>query len=103
MGLRRVLFLAEVDSYPSKSQAFSSGWKAVDLEVKSRGVSPAVSGRASSETEPAGGCLMDTSWRLAPRDLFFRGLDPGATCPHATASRPVGSGPPIFCGNRGGC
>jgi hypothetical protein len=53
MGLQRVLFLAEVDSYPSKSQGFSSGWNMVDLEVKSRGISPAVSGRAGSRTKLA--------------------------------------------------
>jgi hypothetical protein len=103
MGLQWVLFLAEVDSYPSESRGFSFGWKAIHLEVKSRGVLPAVSGHAGSETEPAGGCLMATSWRQAPRDLFSRGLDPGATCPRAAASRPVGSGPPIFCSNRDGC
>jgi hypothetical protein len=54
MGLRRVLFLAEVYSRPSKSQGFSSGWKVVDLEVRFRGVSPTISGCASSRTEPAG-------------------------------------------------
>jgi hypothetical protein len=66
MGLRRVLFLAEVDSYPSKSQDLSSSLKVVDLEVNFRGVSPAVSGHAGSRTEPAGSWLMATSWRPAP-------------------------------------
>jgi hypothetical protein len=54
MGLRRVLFLTEVYSHPSKFQGFSSGWKVVELEVKFRGVSPAVSGHAGSQTEPFG-------------------------------------------------
>jgi hypothetical protein len=54
MGLRRVLFLAEVYSHPSKSQGFSSGWKVVELEVKFREVSSAILGRAGSQTEPAG-------------------------------------------------
>jgi hypothetical protein len=103
MGLRRVLFLAEVNSRPSKSHDPSSGSKVVGLEVESRGVSPAVSGHAGSRTELAGGCLMAASWCPAPRDLFSRGLDLGATCPRAAASRPIGSGTPIFCDNRGGC
>jgi hypothetical protein len=54
MGLWRVLFLSEVYSHLSKSQGFSSGWKVVELEVKFHEVSPAVSGRAGSQTEPAG-------------------------------------------------
>jgi hypothetical protein len=33
MGLRRVLFLAKVNSHPSKFQGLSSGWKVVDLRV----------------------------------------------------------------------
>jgi hypothetical protein len=103
MRLRRVLLLAEVDSRPSKSQDLSSGSEVVVLGVKSHGVSPTVSGRAGSRTEPAGGCLMATSWHPAPRALFSRGLDLGATCPRAAASRPLVSGPPIFCDNRGGC
>jgi hypothetical protein len=61
MGLRWVLFLAEVNLHPSKSHRFSFGWKVVDLEVKSRGVSSAVSGRAGFRTELAGGSLMATS------------------------------------------
>jgi hypothetical protein len=61
MGLRRVLFLAEVDTLPSKSQDPSSGSEVVVSETKPQGVSPAVSGRAGSRTEPAGGC----SWPLA--------------------------------------
>jgi hypothetical protein len=35
MGLRQVLFLAEVDSRPSKSQDLSFGWIVVVPEVKS--------------------------------------------------------------------
>jgi hypothetical protein len=56
MGLWWVLFLAEVDSYSSESHDLSSGWKAVDLEVKSCRVRQAVSGCASSRTELAGSC-----------------------------------------------
>jgi hypothetical protein len=103
IGLQWVLFSVKVNSHPSKSQGFSSSWKVVDLEVKSRRVSPAISGCAGSMIEPVWGCLMATSWHPAPRDLFSQGLDPGATCLHAAASHPVDSGPPIFCGNRGGC
>jgi hypothetical protein len=33
MGLRRVLFLAEVDTLPSKFQDSSPGSKIIDLEV----------------------------------------------------------------------
>jgi hypothetical protein len=58
MGLRRVPFLTEVNTLPSKSQDSSSGSEIVGLEVKSRGVSPAVSGRAGSRTDPAGGFHM---------------------------------------------
>jgi hypothetical protein len=53
MGLRRVLFLVEVVSRPSKSQDPSSGSEVIGLEVKLRGVSPAVSGRAGSRAGPA--------------------------------------------------
>jgi hypothetical protein len=63
MGLWRVLFLTEVYSDPSKSQGFSSSWKFVELEVKFHGVSPAVSGHASSQNESACGCSAAASWR----------------------------------------
>jgi hypothetical protein len=53
MGLQQVLFLTEVNLHSSKSQDLSSGLKVVDLEVKSQGIWPAVSGRAGSRTEPA--------------------------------------------------
>jgi hypothetical protein len=103
MGLRQVLFLAEVSTFPTKSQDSLSGSEVVDLEVKSRGVSPAVSGRTGSKTDPAGGCYMAARWCPAPRDLLPRGLDQGTTCPCAGASHPIGSGPTIFCGSHGGC
>jgi hypothetical protein len=102
MELRQVLFLAEVSTFPSKSQDSSSGSEVVDLEVKSRGVSPAVSGRAGSRTDPAGGCYAAARWCSAPRDSLSRGLDQDATCLCTAASRPMGSGPPIFCGNHDG-
>jgi hypothetical protein len=38
MGLQRVLFLAEVSTFLSKSQDSLFGSEVVDLEVKSRGV-----------------------------------------------------------------
>jgi hypothetical protein len=76
VGLRRVLFLVEVNLSPSKSQDPSPGSEVIGFEVKSRGVSPTISGRAGSGTELASGCLMATSWRPAPRDLLSRGLDP---------------------------
>jgi hypothetical protein len=69
MGLRRVLFLAEVYSRPSKSQDPSSALEIVGLEVKLCGVSPAFSGRAGSRTGPALGCFTAASRRLAPRNL----------------------------------
>jgi hypothetical protein len=56
MGLRPVLILAEVSTLPSKSQDSSSDLEVADLEVKSRGMLPAVSGRIDSKTDPAGGC-----------------------------------------------
>jgi hypothetical protein len=43
MGLRRVLFLAKVDSRPFKSQDLSSGWIVVIPEVKSWRILPAIS------------------------------------------------------------
>jgi hypothetical protein len=69
MGLRRVLFLAEVDSHPSKSQNLSSSSEVVAFEAKSRSTRPAVSGRTGSRTEPARGCFTAASQRLAPRNL----------------------------------
>jgi hypothetical protein len=69
VGLQRAVFLAEVNSHPSKSQDPSSSSEVVDLEVNCRGVSLAISGRAGSRTEPAGGFLMAASRRLAPRVL----------------------------------
>jgi hypothetical protein len=99
MGLRRVLFLAKVYSRASKSQDSSSSSEIVDLGIKLRGVSPAVSGRAGSRTDPASGRHMAARRCPAPRDLLSRDLDLGATCPRTTASRPINSGPPIFCDN----
>jgi hypothetical protein len=64
MGLQRVLFLAEVLLASVEVPGILSGWKAVELKI--RGVSPVVSGRADSQTEPAGGCLVAASRRLAP-------------------------------------
>jgi hypothetical protein len=69
MGLRRVLFLAEVDTLPSKSQDPSSGSEVVILEVKPGSASPAVSGRTGSRAKPALGCSTAASRRLAPRNL----------------------------------
>jgi hypothetical protein len=54
MGLQRVLFLAEVSTFPMKSQDSLSGPEVVDLGVKFYGVSPTVSRRAGSGTDPAG-------------------------------------------------
>jgi hypothetical protein len=54
MGLRWVLILAEVSLFPSKSQDSSFGLEVAGLEVKSRGMSLAVSGRTGSKTDPAG-------------------------------------------------
>jgi hypothetical protein len=48
MGLRWVLFLAEVNLHLSKSQGFSSDWNVLEFEVKFHGVSPTVSGRVDS-------------------------------------------------------
>jgi hypothetical protein len=72
MGLQRVLILAEVSLLPSKSQDSSSGLEVVGLEVMSRGVSPAVSGRTDSKSDPAGGCHAAARWCLAPWDLLSR-------------------------------
>jgi hypothetical protein len=67
MGLRRVLFLAEFSTLPSKSQDSSSGSELID--VKSRGVSPAVSGHAGSRTDPAVSCSATASRCPTPRNL----------------------------------
>jgi hypothetical protein len=85
MGLRRVLFLAEIDSYPSKSQDLSFGSNVVDLEVKSRGILPAISGRAGSRTESARGYSTAASRHLAPRNLSLSKF--GATLPLASVSQ----------------
>jgi hypothetical protein len=103
LGLRRVLFLAEVSTLPSKSQDSSPGSEVIDLEVKLRGVSPVISRHAGSRTDPAGGCHATACWCSAPWDLLSRGLDQGATCLCVAVSRPIGSGPLIFCGSHGGC
>jgi hypothetical protein len=75
MGLRHVPFLAEVSTLLSKSQDFSSGSEVVGLGVESRGVSPAISGRAGFRTDLAGSCYAAARWCPAPRDLPPRGLD----------------------------
>jgi hypothetical protein len=69
MGLRRVLFLAKVSTFLSKSQDSSSGSEVVDLEVQFRGVSPTVSGRAGSRIDPADGRHAAVSWHPASRNL----------------------------------
>jgi hypothetical protein len=69
MGLRWVLFLAEVYSRPSKSQDPLSGSEVVALMAKSRGVSPAILGRAGSRTGLALGCSAAASRCPAPRNL----------------------------------
>jgi hypothetical protein len=89
--------------FPSKSQDPLSGLEVIDLEVKSRGVSSAVSGRTGSKTGPAGDCRAAARRCPAPWDLLPRGLDLGVTCVCAAVSRPIGSGPMILCGNHGGC
>jgi hypothetical protein len=76
MGLWRVLFLAEVDSHPSKSQDLSSDWIVVVPEVKSWRVLPAVSGRAGSRLKPARGYSVAASRRLAPRNLSLSKSEP---------------------------
>jgi hypothetical protein len=69
MGLWRVPFLAEARTLLSKSQDSSSGSEVVDLEVKFRGVSPTVSGRAGSKIDPAGGRPAAANRHPAPRNL----------------------------------
>jgi hypothetical protein len=101
MGLRRVLILAKVITLPSKSQDSSFDLEVADLEVKSHGVSPAVSGCTDSKTDPAGGYCVVARWCPAPWDLLPQGLDQSTTCPCTAASRPIGYGPMILCGNHG--
>jgi hypothetical protein len=74
MGLRRVPFLIEVSTLPSKSQDSSSGLEVIDLEVKSRGVSLTVSGRAGSRVDPAGGRHAGAYWHPTPRNLNHFGF-----------------------------
>jgi hypothetical protein len=74
MGLRWVLFLAEVSMLPSKSQDSSSGSEVADLEVKLRGASPAVLGRAGSGTDPAMSCSAAVSRCPVPRNLGHFGF-----------------------------
>jgi hypothetical protein len=73
MGLPRVLFLAKVSMLSSKSQDSSSGLEVVDLEVKPRGVSPAVSGHAGFGTDPAVSCPAAASRHPAPQNLGHSG------------------------------
>jgi hypothetical protein len=73
MGLQRVLFLAKVSTLSSKSQNSSSGLEVVDLEVKPRGVSPAVSGHAGFGTDPAVSCPAAASRHPAPQNLGHSG------------------------------
>jgi hypothetical protein len=74
MGLRRVLFLAEVSMFPSKSQDSSFSLEIFDLEVKFHGVSSTVLGRAGSRIDPAGGCHAAASRHPAPRNLYRFGF-----------------------------
>jgi hypothetical protein len=74
MGLQRVLFLTKVDMFPSKSQGSSSGLEVVDLEVKSRGVSPTVSGCAGSKIDLAGSHHAAANWHPAPQNLNCLGF-----------------------------
>jgi hypothetical protein len=76
MGLRRVLFLAEDDSHPSKSQDLLSGLEVVVLEAKSWRTLPAVSGRTGSRTESARGCSAATSRCLDPWKLNLSEFGP---------------------------
>jgi hypothetical protein len=74
MGLQWVLFLAEVYPRPSKSQDSLFGSEIIALMAKSRGVSPAVSGRVGSRIDPPLGCSAATSWLLASRNLNHFGV-----------------------------
>jgi hypothetical protein len=65
MGLRRVLLLAEVLLFLSKSQDSPSGLEVAGFEARSRGIPPAVLRRTGSRLNPAGGrepvcCLLGT-------------------------------------------
>jgi hypothetical protein len=68
-------------SFPSKSQDPSSGLEVADLEVKSHEASPAVSGHAGSNTDPAGDHHATASRCAAPWNLCRFGF-----CSHAVAS-----------------
>jgi hypothetical protein len=57
-----------------KSQDSSSSLEVVDLEVKFRGVSPAISGCAGSRVDPAGGCHVAASRHVAPWNFFRFGF-----------------------------
>jgi hypothetical protein len=76
MGLWRVLFLAEVDSHPSKSEDLPFGLEVVVLEAKLWRTLPAVSGRTGSRTELARGCSVAASRHLAPRNLNLLKTEP---------------------------
>jgi hypothetical protein len=69
MGLWRVPFLTEVSTLPSKSQDSLSSLEVVDLEVKFRGVSPAISGHAGSGSDPAMSCSTAVCRCPFPRNL----------------------------------
>jgi hypothetical protein len=103
MGLRQVLFLAEVLFVSVEVPGFLSGLEVVDPEVKSCGVLPAISGRAGSETDSASDRHAVARRGPAPWDFLPRGLDRCTTCARAVTPRPIGPGPMILCGNRGGC
>jgi hypothetical protein len=68
-------------SFLSKSQDPSSGLEVTNLEVKSHGASPAISGRASSNTDPAGDRHATASRCVAPWNLCHFGF-----CSHAVTS-----------------
>jgi hypothetical protein len=70
MGLQRVLFLAEVSTFLTKSQDSLSSSEVVDLEVKFCGVSSTVLGHAGSRIDPTGGRHAAASRRPAPRNLY---------------------------------
>jgi hypothetical protein len=102
MGLRRVLSSPKSCSFPSKSQDPSSGLEVTDLEVRSRGVSSAVSGHAGSNTDPAGDRRAAASRCAAPWNLCrFRSWPHAATS--AMLQGPVLSfGPFGLCNDSGG-
>jgi hypothetical protein len=69
MGLQWVPFLAEVCTFPSKSQVSLSGSEVVVLEFKFRGVSSTVSGHAGSRIDSAGDRHATASRYPVPRNL----------------------------------